>query len=296
MSTEEGSMDGTESSNGHNARSEPLAAGRVADGPRRERERIASEADPRMSRSMEYGLAILECFSGERPFLGIADLADMIKSSRSTTHRYVSTLVELGYLEQGSRRKYLLAPGAAEPGMAALGALRLSDPAREALERLRDETGRTVAVGVRDGTRALYIDRVIGHGDGQLDADVGLGVGVPLPLHCTAIGKVLLAGLQEPEREQVLAEIELTRHGPKSIVARRELEAELDAIRRSGMAVSDEELRPGLRSIAVVLVDPRPERPIAIDMTVPASACSLAQLTAELAPQLRGVAERVAAL
>jgi DNA-binding MarR family transcriptional regulator len=62
--------------------------------------------EQRYSQSLERGLAILDCFTPERPVLGIADIADELGMTRSTTHRYVSTLTALGYLEQGASHKY----------------------------------------------------------------------------------------------------------------------------------------------------------------------------------------------
>lgn len=78
--------------------------------------------DPRYSQALERGLAILDVFTPERPVLGIADIADELGMSRSTTHRYVITLVALGYLEQGASRKYRLGLRVTNPGMSALRA------------------------------------------------------------------------------------------------------------------------------------------------------------------------------
>ncbi len=255
--------------------------------------RIIEEADPRLSRSLEFGLAILERFSGDRPSIGIAALADMIGSSRSTTHRYASTLVELGYLEQGAKRKYRLAPRAASAGMAALGALRLSPSARSVLAALRTQTGCTVGVGVRDVARALYIDRLPGHGAGQAEVDAGLGVGVPVPLHCTALGKAILAGLGESELAQLLGSPELDGGGSRSTAEIPELEAQLERIRGGELSHGDEELRPGARSIAVLIECSR-ARPIAVDIVAPASRFSMRELTDKLGPILRRTAARVA--
>ena len=77
---------------------------------------IPSLREPRYSQSLERGLAILGCFTPKRPVLGIADIADELGMSRSTTHRYVITLVALGYLEQGASRKYRLGPARDRPG------------------------------------------------------------------------------------------------------------------------------------------------------------------------------------
>ncbi|MGA9286089.1 MAG: helix-turn-helix domain-containing protein, partial [Solirubrobacteraceae bacterium] len=62
--------------------------------------RIKPAPVPRFSRSLEYGLALLECFTSEHPARQISDLADILKLSRSTTHRYAQTLLALERLEQ----------------------------------------------------------------------------------------------------------------------------------------------------------------------------------------------------
>src|ERR1700678_4676918 len=105
---------------------------------------IPSLREPRYSQSLERGLAILGCFTPKRPVLGIADIADELGMSRSTTHRYVITLVALGYLEQGASRKYRLGLKATDLGMAALNATGLREHAREDLEDLRRRSSYTV--------------------------------------------------------------------------------------------------------------------------------------------------------
>ncbi len=89
-----------------------------------------SSRDPRYSQSLERGLAILACFTPPRPMLGIADLADELGMSRSTTHRYVVTLLALGYLEQETTRKYRLGLRVTDLGMSALNSTGLPEHAR----------------------------------------------------------------------------------------------------------------------------------------------------------------------
>src|ERR1700722_13179716 len=157
--------------------------------------RILAAPDPRLSRSLEYGVAILESFTRERQTLGIADIAETLGISRSTTHRYAMTLVTLGYLEQNSKRKYRLARRAADPGSAAVGAIRRQVAARAVLEELREDTGHTGRMGVLDGPRVVYVYRLLGHSTGQHAVDRDLGVGADIPVYCSALGKVLLASL-----------------------------------------------------------------------------------------------------
>ncbi len=92
--------------------------------------------------------------------LGIADIADELEMSRSTTHRYVITLVALGYLEQGASRKYRLGLRVTDLGMSALSSTGLREHARPYLEELRQRTSCTAGVSVLDGEEVLLLDRV----------------------------------------------------------------------------------------------------------------------------------------
>jgi IclR family pca regulon transcriptional regulator len=255
--------------------------------------RIRETPDPRLSRSLEYGIAILESFSGERQALGIADMADIVGISRSTTHRYAITLVALGYLEQDSKRRYRLATRAASPGSAAIGAIRRQVPARAALEELRDDIGHTVSMAVLDGARLIYVHRLLGHRAGQHAIDRDLGVGATVPVHCTALGKILLASLSDAERRELLASLELARHGPNSITDRKKLAAELDRISVRGPVVSDEEFVHGARSIAVLVPRPRSEHLLAIDVTVPSAAYTVERLLRDVGPRLKRAARLI---
>ncbi len=258
-------------------------------------EDAAEERRGRYSSSLQAGLAILNCFSAERPVLGIARLADELNMSRSTTHRYASTLVALGYLEQDQARRYRLAPRVADVGMAVLDSMALRGKAREPMRALREQTGRTVSLAVLDGEDVRYVERLRGWRKGQHAVDLDLGVGARLPVHCTAMGKVLLAHLPESEREQLIAGLQLKRRGPNSITSKRALRAELEQIREAGLAVGDEELAPGVRTIAAPVRDAAGEVIAAIGVPVPADAFSVADLRETLGAPVIATAKRVSA-
>jgi IclR family transcriptional regulator, pca regulon regulatory protein len=255
--------------------------------------RVSPAPNPRYSRSMEYAVAILECFSAERRELGIADLADLVGISRSTTHRYAITLVALGYLEQDSKRKYQLSTRAANPGAAAISAVRRRAPGRVALQELRDATGYTVSMGVLDRTRVVYVYRLFGHRQGQYAIDQDLGVGANVPVHCTALGKVLLASISDAERRGLLASLDLIPHGPRSIIDREKLATELERISPREAVVSNEEFVRGARSIAVLVPRPPGEPPRAIEMTVPSGAYTVDRLAEEIGPRLKRTARLI---
>ena len=137
--------------------------------------------------------------------------------SRSTTHRYVITLVALGYLEQGASRKYRLGLRVTDLGMSALNSTGLREHAHAYLDELRRRSSYTVSLGVLDGTEVLYIDRARSLRRGQSQNDLDLQAGSRLPAHATAMGKLLLASLPDEEQRELLASIKLTKRGPNTI-------------------------------------------------------------------------------
>ncbi len=256
---------------------------------------LEEERRGRFSSSLQAGLAILNCFSAQQPVLGIAKLADELNMSRSTTHRYASTLVALGYLEQDHARRYRLAPRVADMGMSVLDSMALRGKAREHLRELREQTGRTVSLAVLDGTQIRYVDRLRGWRRGQHAVDLDLGAGARMPAHCTAMGKVLLACLPEREREETVGALELTRRGPNSITSKRALRAELQQVHEDGVAIGDEELGPGVRTIAAPIIGPDGEVIAAIGIPVPTDAFSSQELRKALGPAVIAAAKRISA-
>src|SRR5581483_10820572 len=195
---------------------------------------IPSLREPRYSQSLERGLAILGCFTPSRPVLGIADIADELGMSRSTTHRYVITLVALGYLEQGASRKYRLGLRVTDLGMSALNSTGLREHARPYLEELRQRSSYTAGLGVLDGTEVLYVDRARSFRRGQNQTDLGLQAGSRVPSHATAMGKLLLAHLPDGQLRDTLAEIKPGKQGPKTITSKKKLKEELEKVRDAG--------------------------------------------------------------
>jgi IclR family pca regulon transcriptional regulator len=202
----------------------------------------------RYSRSLERGLAILACFTPGRPVLGIAELAEQLGTTRSTTHRYVSTLVSLGYLEQDASRKYRLALGAIDLG-SALNATGLCKHARPELEALARRSCYSAEIAVLDGLEILLVGHVLAGTRASVEATSRL------PAHCTSMGKVLLAYLPSEQRAKLISEMQLLERGPRTITSKAALDAQLEDVRDEGFAIDDEELMDGTRAIAAPVRD-----------------------------------------
>jgi len=143
-------------------------------------------------RSLEYGFGLLALFTPERPVWGIAELAAELNVSPSTVHRYTTTALNRGYLEQTDGRLYRPARRCAELGMVVLEMLWPIGCARPILRELRRRTGRTVSLAVLDGTKVLYLQRLGGFRRGQYQLDEGLGAGSRVGMSETAAGVALV--------------------------------------------------------------------------------------------------------
>ncbi len=250
--------------------------------------------EPRYSQSLERGLAILGCFTPERPLLGIADLADELGMSRSTTHRYAITLVAMGYLQQGPARKYRLALRVTDLGMAAMSAMGLREHAHPLLEELRNRTGYTVGLSVLDGPEIAIVDLARANRRAARRHDTGLEIGARLPAYCTAAGKVLLAHLPDAPQRESITLMKLARRTANTITGKRALQDELEQVLESGIALGDQELARGVQSIAAPVRD-ESRVVAAVSLSAHVSLITLEELAAALSAHVISTADRVSA-
>lgn len=213
--------------------------------------------------------------------------------SRSTTHRYVSTFVALGYMErQYPGRKYRLSLRVTELGMSVLSSTGLHEHSHSILDELRSRSRLTVSLAVLDGTEIVYVDRVVGFRV-RADVDSGVGVGSRLPAFCTAAGKVLLANLPGGERKGRLSRVTLERRGPKAIVSKAALQGELKSVSDDGFGSEDEECMVERVAIAAPVRNESREVIAAIDITARALIVTVAQLVDGLCADLIVAAGRI---
>jgi IclR family transcriptional regulator, pca regulon regulatory protein len=251
---------------------------------------------PGFSQSLERGLAILSSFRPDRPTQGISDLARELGLTRSTTHRYVSTLATLGYLERDDvMHKYRLGSRVLDLGFSMLGSLGLREIAAPYLRRLTDMTGHTSNLAIRDDTDVILVDRVRGRPGRYHHLEFTLHVGSRIPAYCSATGKALLAFLPGSDLDRLLDRIDLVQHGPRTVTDKKVLLAELEKVRRTGVATNDEELESALRSIAAPVRSRSGEVVAAVNVAIPWSPAAMSELVNRLGPAVRATADKIAA-
>jgi IclR family pca regulon transcriptional regulator len=250
---------------------------------------------PRYSQSLARGLAIMECFKPGRSVLGIADIAQELGMSRSTTHRYLTTLVALGYMEQDKHRKYRLSLRVTDLGMSALNAIGLREHSHSVLEELRQGSSFTASLAVLDGPEIVYVDRVVSFQRVKDEVNVGMGIGSRFPASCTAMGKILLAHLPHDEPKELLSHASPERRGPNAITGKGALLAELQGVLVDGFATEDEELARDRIAIAAPVRNETGAVIAAVDLSAHTSTITVEQLADGLRPHLIAAADRISA-
>jgi IclR family transcriptional regulator, pca regulon regulatory protein len=261
---------------------------------------LPTSHEGRYSQSLERGLAILRAFTPERPWLGIAEIAEELEMSRPTTHRYASTLVALDYLEQGPMRKYRLGMRAGDPGRSAVGSTALGKLSHRHLAELRDRSTCTASMALLDGTDIVYVDRARSSVQGQVEVTARLGRGSRLAAADTAMGRMMLAHLSEHYQ---VAAIDAAAEDPGSraissreaIGSREELIGELARVRAQGWALADQLHVQDQRCVAAPLRSRSQEVIGAVDIAAANSQFRRAQVIEQLVPLVVASAEEVSA-
>ncbi|WP_370447525.1 IclR family transcriptional regulator C-terminal domain-containing protein [Geodermatophilus sp. TF02-6] len=239
---------------------------------------------------MARGLDVLACFGAERPAMSLSDVAAAAGLARPTARRLLLTLEELGFV-RSSGGLFQLTPKVLTLGMAYVGALGLWDIARPHMEGLVARTGESSSMAQLDGSDVVYVARV------SVPKLIALRVeiGTRFPAVQTSQGKVLLAALPAVELEATLAVP--SRAGLPAYIGRspEQLRDELTEVRARGWALADEELAPGVRSVAVPVRDATGTVRAAMNVTVHAAETSVDRLLGEHLPLLLRTAGDVSA-
>jgi DNA-binding IclR family transcriptional regulator len=202
--------------------------------------------------SLERAFAILEEVARNREGINLADLSKSVGLHNSTTFHLVKTMAQLGYISQvRDSKRYRIGSKLFTLAAGALDESTLLALATPVLESLTAATGEAGHFAIRSGNEIIVIARTAGSGLLQL-AD---RTGSTRPAHATALGKVLLAALDDAQVKRFLGETDLRKFTPKTIVERDRLLREIGEARRKGIAYDDGEFDAEVRCVAVPVHD-----------------------------------------
>jgi len=196
--------------------------------------------------SVDKAITILNCFSTEKPVLGVGEISTETGLTPSTVSRLLSTMEKRSVVERADNsRKYQLGYRIYLWGIFSRSQNTLPKFARPMMERLRDECGEEVSLYVISGDHRICIERVPSK---HAIAMSGF-IGAKLPLHAGASGQVLLAFLPPEKRNAILENQTLKPYTSNTVMSLDELNAKLENIRKQGYGLSQEEREPGAYAI-----------------------------------------------
>ncbi|SOD98270.1 IclR family transcriptional regulator domain-containing protein [Blastococcus haudaquaticus] len=245
---------------------------------------------PDFVEALARGLDVLTCFDVDHRAMSLSEVAAAAGLARPTARRLLLTLEELGFV-RSSGGTFALTPRVLSLGMAYVGSLGLWDIARPHLEALVAGTGESSSMAQLDGSDIVYVARVAVPKIIALRVEIG----TRFPAVQTSQGKVLLAGLSPAELEAALAVPSRAGLPPSIGRSPEQFRRELTEIRARGWALADEELAPGVRSIAVPVRDGDGVVRAAMNVTVHAAETSRERLVQEHLPRLLRTAGDVSA-
>jgi DNA-binding IclR family transcriptional regulator len=201
---------------------------------------------------IDRAFRLLDAFTPTRVELTLDELAQASGLPRSTAHRLAQQLAERGALER-SRRGWRLGVRLFELGQLVAHPQRLRDLALAHMEDLYELTHATVQLAVLDGIEVLYVEILSGHRKVRTPSRRG----GRMPVHCTALGKALLAFSDDGGVAILAAAAPLAARTPRTITDPGRLTAELHEVRRTGVAFDREEASPGLTCVAAPVLSAR---------------------------------------
>ncbi len=220
------------------------------------------------NRSLAKALSLIETLAASPRPLTAVQLNQTLKITRPTVYRILKTLVQRGFVirEEGGAA-YRLSFKLLELGHQVLGRTDLLEAVKPVLRKLNGCCRETAHLAVPEDGQMVYLDKLEGSGPFCTQSRLGRSV----PMHCTALGKAVLAFFPPPRTRAILARQGMPRYTPRTIVTASAMEREFARIRRQGYAIDDVEFEDGVRCVGAPIFDHGGNPIAAISVSAPAS-------------------------
>ncbi|MDT8379555.1 MAG: IclR family transcriptional regulator [Desulfotignum sp.] len=215
--------------------------------------------------SLEKGIQVLELLAAHGE-LSVSEAARLMNTNRAGSHRFISTLRDLGYVEKNSSSKYQPTLKIMSLAQKVANRFEIRRLAKPYMHRLSIMYKETINLGLFKNQEIIHIDKI----DSMEVLRMDSALGDKAPAYCTGLGKSILAFLPNHELAHYLDTVERKSLAPNTITDRDELLKELSKIRDNRYAIDDEEMTIGLRCIAAPIFDHNHYPAYAISISGPA--------------------------
>ncbi|MCE8420031.1 IclR family transcriptional regulator [Rhodovulum sulfidophilum] len=248
------------------------------------------KTDQNTVRALDRAMGLLTALS-ETKGLTLSELAALSNQSPATVYRVLITLQghDIVELEEEAQRWHV-GPGAFRIGSGFLRRTNVAERSRGAMQALMRATGETANLGVEDRDEVLFLTQVETHETIR----AFFSPGTRGPMHCSGIGKALLAFLPAARVAAILKTQGLPGFTPRSITSETSLHADLDRTRARGYAIDDQERAEGMRCIAAPIFNAHGEPIAGLSVSGPAFRIPL-DAADGIGAEVRAAADRVTA-
>lgn len=241
--------------------------------------------------SVDRALKILQILSTRKEGYGVTELSHKIPLNKTSVYRMLSTLVLHGFVEQNMEtERYKLGYKVLELSSILLDSIDLRVEAKAYLGELEHLTNEVIHLVVYDRGEAVYIEKLEGNETLRMHSKVGSRA----PMHCSGVGKVILAHLPISEASQIIERYGLARHTAHTITDPEALFDHLKMIREKGYALDLEENEMGINCIAVPIFDHSGKVVAAVSISGPTMRMTRERID-ELKEEILGVSKKISA-
>lgn len=249
---------------------------------------LADATGPEFLETLARGLRVIEAFNQDRKQLTLSDIAKLVDLPRASVRRTLHTLVQLGYAEI-DQRMFRLKPRVLNLARAYLQSNAVTDIVQPTLERLSEQTGKSCSAAVLDGDDVT----MIAHASPKRVLPVSAQIGFRVPAIATALGRILLAALDDRELDKFLSRLQPEKITKFTVTDKAQLRKAILDIRKSGFALADQEVEIGFRSIAIPLKKRDGRIIAALNVGVHSERTSLKAMHAHYCKRLQAVADEL---
>ncbi len=252
---------------------------------------LATDTSGATVQALDRGLQLLMIVAKENKTT-LTELALRVGMPASTAHRLLVTLQKRGFVDfDKSTQEWMIGIEAFRIGSAFVQRTSLVEAGRDVMRRLMEETGETANLGIADDGDVVFISQI----ETPNPIRAFFSVGTRGPMHCSGIGKALLAEMAQDKVEQVLQRKGLEEFTSKTLTSPDALFADLEATRRRGWSHDDEERHYGMRCIAAPIHNFHGEAIAGISISGPAARLP-DDVISELGPKVKRAATEVTRL
>jgi IclR family transcriptional regulator, KDG regulon repressor len=238
--------------------------------------------------ALDRAFAVLDLLGESGTPLGLAQVASSLQLHKSTAHRFLMVLERHRMVERTANGKFRLGLRLFDFGNRAIEQYDLRERAQPHLRRLVADTEETAHLSILEGSHVIYIDKI----EPTHSVRMITRIGASNPVHCTSVGKAILAFLPEDRAAEIVRRIRFERFTHRTIATPEALHTEMEKTRRRGYAVDDEEYEEGLRCIAMPVLDGERQPVAAVSVSGPSfrvTAQKLPSIANHLLTCVRGI-------